>query len=175
MTFTLIMTLLTGVQVGIISGILLSIIMLLREVATPHIAVLGKIDEAGIYRNIERFEHAQTDEEVLIIRYDNDIFFGNAEHFFTTVKNELSSRPHTIHLVLDLSAVNNIDSTGIKKFHQLIDNLQNHEIEIFLSGAKGPLRDRLKKEGITQRVGLQNQNMTIEKTMERIRFSETMN
>lgn len=172
LVFTLGMTLLAGVQTGIISGIILSIIMLLREVATPHIAVLGKIDDTGIYKNIERFDDAEVQDEVLIVRYDDDIFFGNAEHFFQTIKKELSLRPNTIYLILDLSSVNHIDSTGIKKFHQLIDNLHNHKIEIHLSGAKGPLRDRLRKEGIIEILGADHQNMTIEKSMEQIRYSE---
>jgi len=171
--FTLLMTLFLGVRVGIMSGIILSIIMLLREVATPHIAILGKINDDGIYRNIKRFEEAEVEEDVLIIRYDNDIFFGNAEHFFDTVESELSIRPKTKHIILDLTSVTKIDSTGIIKFHQLIDILKNNDIDVRLAGAKGPLRDRLKSEGVISKIGSDHQNMTIDRAMTMIKDCNT--
>jgi len=165
---TLLVTLTLGVRTGIIVGIILSIIMLLKEVSTPHIAVLGKIDDDGIYRNVKRFEHAEVEDDVLIIRYDNDIFFGNAQHFFDTIESELSARVGTKYLVLDLTSVTKIDSTGIRKFYQLIHSLHKNNISIHFAGAKGSLRDRLKEEGIIAALGQENQHMTIERAMEKI-------
>jgi len=170
---TLLVTLTLGVRTGIIAGIVLSIIMLLQEVSTPHIAVLGKIDDDGIYRNVKRFKHAEVEDDVLIIRYDNDIFFGNAQHFFDTIESELSTRDATKYLVLDLTSVTKIDSTGIRKFYQLIHNLQENNIRIHFAGAKGPLRDRLKEEGIISTLGQENQHMTIERAMEKIKPSHS--
>ena len=169
LSITLLLTLFLGVKVGIISGIILSIIMLLQAVATPHIAVLGKIDDSGIYRNVKRFEQAEVYDDVLIIRYDSDIFFGNAQHFFDTIESELSIRKEVRYLVLDLTSVTQIDSTGIRKFNQLIESLHDHDISIHFAGAKGPLRDRLNDEGLILKVGRDNQHMTIDRAMEEMR------
>ncbi len=163
---TFLATLIFGIQLGVIAGIVLSICMILKKVSSPHFAVLGKIDDSGIYRNIDRFDHAQTEDDVLIIRYDDDIFFGNAEHFFDAVTSELSQRPQTKHLVLDVSSVTNIDSTGVKKLKLLISIVKQNNIEIHYSGPKGPLRDRLQQEGLFEAIGKSGFHHNIEKTLE---------
>ena len=171
LAITLVVTLFLGVKAGIISGIILSIIMLLQAVATPHIAILGKIDNAGIYRNVKRFKEAEVHDDILIIRYDSDIFFGNAQHFFNTVESELSVRKDVRYLVLDLTSVIKIDSTGIRKFDQLIESLHDNDVDIHFAGAKGPLRDRLNDEGLILKVGQDNQHMTIDRAIEKIKPS----
>jgi len=165
---TFFFTLGLGVQLGIIIGIILSMLIIIKRTARPHTAVLGKIDDDGNYRNIERFNKAETDEDILILRYDDEIFFGNAEHFFNTVLAEFRSRPEVETIVLDLSSVSNIDSTGIIQFKILVELLHKNHIDLHLSGLKGPVRDRLQLEGIYEMVGLDNIHLSIEHTMEKV-------
>lgn len=168
MMSTFITTLLFGVQFGIFAGIGLSLFLILKNVSRPHVAVLGKVDHSGIYRNIERFDQAITDEEILIIRYDDDIFFGNADHFYNTIMNKISQHSKTKHLILDMSSISNIDSSGINQFKILIKNIQAANLLIHLTGPKGPLRDRLSQEGIIELLGRENFHMTIEKSIQSI-------
>lgn len=168
MATTFLITLFLGIQFGIISGMALSIFFILKKVSRPHVAVLGKIDNSGIYRNIERFDGAITDDEILIIRYDDDIFFGNAEHFYNSILTEINKHKTTKHLVLDMSSISNIDSTGIHQFKVLLQNIRSAQIQVHLTGPKGPLRDRLSEEGITTLLGRERFHLTIEKSMQYI-------
>ncbi len=165
---TFLSTFIFGVQLGIISGIVLSILLLIKKVARPHLAVLGKVDEDGIYRNVKRFTKAEVVEQVLILRYDDDLFFGNAEHFQDSITTELENHPNTKSLVLDMSSVSNIDSTGIQEFKILMSYLQKKDIALHISGPKGPLRDRMNVEGIFQSIGKSNIHQSIEKSMQKI-------
>jgi len=169
MMTTFLITLFLGIQFGIFSGIALSIFFILKKVSRPHLAVLGKIDNSGIYRNIKRFDSAITNDEILIIRYDDDIFFGNAEHFYNSILTEINQHKKTRYLILDMSSISNIDSTGINQFKVLIQHIQSANIHIHLTGPKGPLRDRLSQEGITDLLGQDNFHMTIEKSMQFIK------
>lgn len=166
LTFTF--TLIFGVQYGILGGICVSLFLILKRASQPHVAILGKIDNSGIYRNINRFDEAETDDEVLIIRYDEDIFFANAEHFYSTVMDEIKKQSAIKYIILDMSSVSNIDSTGIKQFKILIQNIQAGHVQIHISGPKGPLRDRLKQEGIIELIGKENHHQSIEKSMQSI-------
>lgn len=166
MATTFFITLILGIQFGIFCGMALSIFFILKKVSRPHVAVLGKIDHSGIYRNIERYDDAVTEDEILIIRYDDDIFFGNADHFYNTIMSKLNQYQKTKHLILDVSSISNIDSSGIKQFKILVQNIQASNILIHLTGPKGPLRDRLKQEGIIELLGRDSFDMTIEKSME---------
>jgi len=167
-TFSL--TLLFGVQTGIIIGIGLSIFQIIRIASKPHYAVLGKVDEdLGIYRNIKRFKDAEINDNIVIIRYDEDLFFGNSQHFTNCVLSEINQRPKTDTLILDMSSISNIDSTGIIQFKTLLQKLKKMNIDIHLCGRKGPLRDRLHFDGVDEIIGEENIHMTIEKTMRKIK------
>ncbi len=166
MLITFFSTLLMGIQLGIFTGLILSFILILRKVSKPETAILGEID-SGIYKNIDRFGDAYTNDHVLIFRYDDDIFFGNADHFYDSVTNALKAKPSATHLILDMSSVSNIDSTGVKNFKILIHMLRKAHIKLHLSGPKGILRDRLDLEGIRASEWIRF-HLRIEKAMEEI-------
>ena len=168
LVITFLATILLGILPGITTGIILSILVVLKKVSTPHFAVLGKIDDSGIYRNVNRFDQAEVKDEVLIIRYDDDIFFGNANHFFDSIITEIMEAPSTKILVLDMSSISNIDSTGIIQFRILLEQLKKKQIKFHIAGPKGPLRDRLKEEGIYEIIGDSNIHLNVEKSMRRI-------
>lgn len=166
MIITFLVTLSFGVLTGITTGIALSLLLILRKVSAPHYAVLGKIDESGIYKNVNRFEEAIVNDEILIIRYDDDIFFGNAIHFFDSILSEIENMPSAKILILDMSSISNIDSTGIIQLRILIQELNSNSMSLHIAGPKGPLRDRLQSEGIYDLIGIQNIHLTIAKTMQ---------
>lgn len=136
MMTTFFATLSFGVLTGIATGIALSLLLILRRVSDPHYAVLGKIDDSGIYKNVDRFDQAVVDDNVLIIRYDDDVFFGNANHFFDSILSELNRLSSTKILILDMSSVSNIDSTGIIQLQILIQQLETNGIHLHLAGPK---------------------------------------
>jgi SulP family sulfate permease len=166
MIITFLVTLSFGVLTGITTGIALSLLLILRKVSAPHYAVLGKIDESGIYKNVNRFEEAIVNDEILIIRYDDDVFFGNAIHFFDSILSEIENMPSAKILILDMSSISNIDSTGIIQLRILIQELNSNSMSLHIAGPKGPLRDRLQSEGIYDLIGIQNIHLTIAKTMQ---------
>ncbi len=168
MMCTFFVTIIFGVQGGIASGIILSLLIILKKVSRPHVAVLGKIDDSGIYKNVDRWDEAEVNDDVLIVRYDDSVFFGNAEHFYHTIIEELNKKPSTKIMILDSSSISNIDSTGVMQLKILLEFLQKKNVEFYLSGPKGPLRDRLRKEGIFDLIGKDNLHLTIEKTMRAI-------
>ncbi len=141
---TFVLTLFLGIQKGVMVGVIISLLFILHKVSRPHHAVLGKLKEYDVYRNIERFDEAVEDKELLIMRYDDDIFFGNAEHFFTTLIEEVKAKPSIKNLLLDFNAVGQIDSTGIHQFKLLINTVEGMDIKVHLCSVKGPVRDQFK-------------------------------
>jgi len=168
MMITFLATLSFGVLAGITTGIVLSILWILRKVSDPHYAVLGKIDDSGIYRNVNRFDQAIVDDNVLIIRYDDDIFFGNANHFFDSILSEIEQLPSTKILLLDMSSISNIDSTGVIQLRILIQQIKMNNITLHVAGPKGPLRDRLILEGIYKLIGKDNIHLSIDHSMRKL-------
>ncbi|NNC82356.1 MAG: sulfate permease [Flavobacteriales bacterium] len=141
---TFVLTLFLGIQKGVLVGVILSLLFILHKVSRPHYAVLGKLEEHDVYRNIQRFDQAQEDRELLIMRYDADIFFGNAEHFYETIIQEVEAKKGIKDLLIDMNAVGHIDSTGIVQFELLVKSLETMGVRLHLCSVKGPVRDEFR-------------------------------
>ena len=139
--------LLLGVEAGVIVGVALSMGTLIWRASRPHIAVLGRIAGTEHFRNVERYP-AQTQPQLLVLRIDANLFFGNVEAVQQRIEDELGSHPATRHLVLVMSAVNSIDTTALYSLRELNRSLQRRGIGLHLTEVKGPVMDRLRESDL---------------------------
>jgi SulP family sulfate permease len=132
-----------GVEAGVVIGVVLSMGTLIWRASRPHIAVLGRIAGTEHFRNIERYP-AGTTPNVLLLRIDAGLFFGNVEAVNARIEEELAQHPDARHLVLVLSAVNSIDTSALFGLAELNQLLAQRGIGLHLAEVKGPVMDRLK-------------------------------
>ncbi|ATQ76960.1 sodium-independent anion transporter [Massilia violaceinigra] len=132
-----------GVDYGVILGVLLSLGTLIWRASRPHIAVLGRIAGTEHFRNIERYP-AGTVPDVLMLRIDANLFFGNVEAVNARIEDELALHPATRHLVLVMTAVSSIDTSALFGLGELNLALRQRGIGLHLAEVKGPVMDRLK-------------------------------
>lgn len=133
-----------GVEVGILLGVGLSIVFLLRNAAHPHIAIIGRIPNTSHFRNVRRHK-VETHPHLLAIRIDEGLTFANAENVEDFITHAISEHPRTQHLLLVFSAVNQIDSDGLELLESLIRKQKIEGIVTHLAEVKGPIMDKLKQ------------------------------
>jgi SulP family sulfate permease len=139
---TLAGVLVLGIEAGVVLGVLLSMGNLIWRASRPHIAVLGRIGGSEHFRNIERHS-AETMAEVLMLRIDANLFFGNVEAVNGRIEEELKAHPDTRHLVLVMTAVSSIDTSALFGLEELNLALRQRAIGLHLAEVKGPVMDRL--------------------------------
>jgi SulP family sulfate permease len=132
-----------GVQAGVVIGVALSMGTLIWRASRPHIAVLGRIAGSEHFRNIERYP-AETQPDLLVLRIDANLFFGNVEAVSTRIEDELRCHPSARHLVLVMTAVSSIDTTALLALRELNQGLKRRGIGLHLAEVKGPVMDRLR-------------------------------
>ncbi|MBT8232305.1 MAG: sulfate permease, partial [Bacteroidia bacterium] len=71
---TALVTLALGIEEGILTGVVLSIGMLVFKVSYPHIAELGRVPNSDEYRNVNRFDNLHLNEDMLIVRFDAQLY-----------------------------------------------------------------------------------------------------
>ena len=133
--------LLLGVEEGVMLGVVLSLGTVIWRASRPHIAVLGRLPGSEHFRNIERYA-AETHPQIVLLRIDAGVFFGNAELISDHVLQTLTGE--TRHLVLVMTAINLIDTTGLYALAELNQSLATRGIKLHLAEVKGPLMDKLK-------------------------------
>ncbi|MFP8487548.1 SulP family inorganic anion transporter [Gracilimonas sp. Q87] len=154
---TFIATLALGIEEGIAIGVILSLIMVIYNSTKPHSTELGRLGETKNFRNINRYKEAKTEEEILVYRFDSELYFANVEHFRSAIDSLIDEKGDKLELVvLDASAINSVDSTGVHALEELIEDLAEKNIELYFAGAIGPVRDKLKISGITDGLSITN-------------------
>ncbi|MCB0690389.1 MAG: solute carrier family 26 protein [Saprospiraceae bacterium] len=145
---TAVATLTLGIEEGIIIGVILSLGVTIYNVSNPHIAELGNIEGTKEYRNIVRFPNVLKREDILIFRIDSAIFFANIEGFTSKVRSAVKLNPHVKNVVLECSAVTDIDSTAMTALKDLGADLRQKGIQLNFSDVKGPVRDIFARYGL---------------------------
>jgi len=146
MVATLLLTLLHSVEVGIISGVVLSLGLHLYRTSQPHSAVVGRVPGTEHFRNVKRHQ-VETDEHVAMLRIDESLYFANARYLEDTVMELAARSPSLKHIVLTCQAVNVIDASALESLEAINGRLKDAGATLHLAEVKGPVMDRLKHTG----------------------------
>lgn len=141
-----------GVELGIIAGVVFSLVVFLARSSRPHLAVVGRVGDSENYRNIER--HAvQTDEQLLALRIDESLYFGNVRYLEQRIHARVGADPKLRHVLLIASGINFVDVTGLECLEQCVATLARAGVDLHLAEVKGPVMDRLEGCGFADRLG----------------------
>lgn len=164
MLATFIVTLIFGIEEGVLAGVVLSVLMVMYRNAQPHIAVLGQLPNTNYYRNVDRFPSAIQIPDCLVVRFDSQLFFGNSLYFkeFFEELVESHQTPKLKGIVLDASNINDIDSSGLKALQSTKNFLQRAKVNFYIAGVIGPVRDRLHTADLIEEIGKENQFMYVQ-------------
>ncbi|MGA7950354.1 MAG: sulfate permease [Thiobacillaceae bacterium] len=140
---TIIVVLSAGVELGVLAGVILSILLLLAKISKPHIAVTGRVPGTDHYRNILRHAVIQSDS-VLSLRVDESLYFPNARYLEDALLALVTERSGVRHVVLQASAINDIDSSALESLESIESRLKDMGVSLHLSEVKGPVMDKLR-------------------------------
>jgi len=152
--FTFAITLVIGIQEGILIGIAVSLLALLYRESRPNVAELGHLRGTRSFRDLKRFAEADKIEKIMILRIDASFSFTNAEFFKDYIlRKSISSEEEVEAVIIDGSAINDLDTTALDALRSVIETLKEWDIELHISALKGPVRDVMKKAGIYELLG----------------------
>ena len=155
---TCLLTLFVGISEGILIGALLSLLLMVIRTSKPHYAVLAKVSGTNYYKNVTRFEtDTKINDDILIIRFDAQLFFGNRDYFRKIVYEEMEKKPNLKGLILVARGITYIDSSGLSTLGAMIKSFQQEGILFMVAGAIGPARDVLQQSKLTDLI--QEKNM----------------
>lgn len=144
-SITFLSVLFIGIQDGVIIGISTSALAILIKLSKPTAAELGLLPGTREFRNVERFEEAQKIKGVLILRIDASFSFVNASFFKKYIlAKSLRSQP-IAYVIIDGTTISDMDLTAMESLSSLIEDLKKYDIELYISGLIGPVRDLLQK------------------------------
>jgi len=141
---TLLATLAVGVEIGLVLGVVVSLLMYLARTSQPHIAEVGLVPGTEHFRNVLRHQ-VVTHPTVLSLRVDESLYFANARALEDRINEAVAQRPELQHVVLQCSAINDVDASALESLESISHRLRDAGIRLHLSEVKGPVMDRLQR------------------------------
>ena len=165
---TFLVTLNFSMVPGLISGVVLSILILLYRLAYPHIAELGRLSGQNEFRNINRFRNVEVWPHKLILRIDAPLTFINIQYLKDHIERTIAERPTIEHILIDASAISHLDATAISGIQELLITLSEKGIELILTELVGPVRDILFKSGLLSIIKEKNIYLSLNDALEEL-------
>ena len=138
-----------GMLPGILIGVGLCIVLLVKYLSTPEDALLGRVPDTTEYHDLKLDARAQAVPGVMIYRFSGPLFFANSARFTTRVEELALEEPGRYRsVILDASGITLIDLTAIEALVTLARDLAARDISLGIAGAIEWLRESLQRGGV---------------------------
>jgi high affinity sulfate transporter 1 len=158
---TLMGVLLFGIMQGVLLGVFVSLLVIIRRVTRPGTAIIGRMPDKESYRDIELYPEAETVPGLLIYRFDSALIFTNADFFEKEIRRHIIEQNAAtgvpVQMVLiNAETMNNIDTTGTDQLADLYESLEKDGIDLAFAEVKDPVRDMMHISGAEEAIGPDN-------------------
>lgn len=151
-----------SVEIGLLIAVSISFAKILLQVTRPRTALLGKIPRTSVYRNTQQYPEATKVPGVLIVRVDSAIYFSNSNYIKERILRWLTDEedllkaaylPRIQYLIIEMSPVTDIDTSGIHALEELYRSLQKREIQLVLANPGQVVIDKLHASHFANMIG----------------------
>ncbi len=146
--------LLLGILKGVTVSAIASILFLLRMMAKPHVAVLGRIPGSSRFSDAERHTSNERFPGLFVFRIEAPLLYFNVDAVNSTVLEAIHRERTAVRLaVCDLSTSPYIDAAGARMLQQLEEELEREGIQFRVAEAHAEVREILRATGISESLG----------------------
>ncbi|CAI9781192.1 unnamed protein product [Fraxinus pennsylvanica] len=150
------------IEIGLILAVGLSVLRVLLFVARPRTFVLGNIPETRIYRSVDQYPNASNVSGILILEINAPIYFANASYLRERILRWIDDEEDEIkssgksslqYFILDMSAVGNIDTSGISMLEEVKKIMDRRGLKLALADPGGEVMKKLNKSKFIETIG----------------------
>jgi sulfate permease, SulP family len=143
-----------GVEEGLISAMVMSLLRIIRHSYHPQTAVLR---QGGQHEWTAVVAAAQTAPGLIVYRFAATLFYANAGYFVHQIRMLVASAPTPLSVVIvEASAITNIDYTASRVVRTLLEELRQRRITCAFANVQSGLRADLDRHHLTDIIGSSN-------------------
>jgi len=136
-----------GVLNGMLFAIALSLIALIRRIASPQLMRLGRLGDGHDFVDIARHPDAIQPAGIAIWRPAEPLFFGNAERVLGRIAEQQAREPAIKAIIVSLEESFDLDSTAADSLMEFDRQMQARGIYVQFARVRDHIRDLLEAAG----------------------------
>jgi high affinity sulfate transporter 1 len=142
----------SGLLRGVLIGVAISVLLLLRRASRPHTTELGRVPGTDYFADVVRHPENERLPDVFVFRAEASLVYFNVEHVRDRFFELLDARGGRAKLaVFFLGATPAVDLAGAEMLEELHDALRERGTAFRLAEARGEVRDALRRAGFEER------------------------
>ena len=146
-------TLAFGVLAGVVIGIGLSLLWLVRVATNPGISLLGRQPGTQVFRELDEHPADEQFPGLVVIRLDGGLFFATSDTLEDRLRQLIHQTPGLTGIVLDCEGINFVDSQGAAVLMEMVELSEESAISLRLARLKMSVRPPLERDGVLARIG----------------------
>ncbi|KAL2516531.1 putative sulfate transporter 3.4 [Forsythia ovata] len=159
-----------SVPIGLVIAIGVSVLKILLHITRPNTTVLGNIPGTQIYQNLSRYKEAVRVPSFLILAVEAPIYFANSTYLQERILRWIgeeeewiaaNSRSSLKCVILDMTAVTAIDTSGIDTIRELRKILEKRSLKFVLANPVGSVMEKMHQSNILVSFGLEGLYLTV--------------
>jgi high affinity sulfate transporter 1 len=142
----LLATLAFGILTGMLVGIALSLLLLIRYASETNLRVLGQNSLTGQFQRLDRHPDNVTFAGILVTRIDGSVFFTSSTRLMSGIRELVAAEPPRA-VIIDLEGAKLFDTTAIQALQDLHDELDLIAVELHLTCVHADTTDVFRRAG----------------------------
>ena len=144
----------SGLLRGVMIGVAISLVQLVRVSSRPHVALLGRIPGTRRFSDCDRHADNELIPRVMIFRPESALIYFNVDNVCDAILNRVHAQEIPPKLVvLDLSAAALVDMQSAYALASMADELTAEGIKFHAVEPRSSVRDRLRHAHVDGRLG----------------------
>nr|DAD32077.1 TPA_asm: hypothetical protein HUJ06_010928 [Nelumbo nucifera] len=141
-------------QGGLAIAVGISIFKILLQITRPKTVMLGNIPGTDIYRNLHHYKEARRIPGFLILSIEAPVNFANTTYLNERisrwieeyeVEEEVAKQSNLHYVILDMSAVSAIDTSGLSFIKDVKKAMEKRGLELVLVNPLGEVMEKLQR------------------------------
>ncbi|XP_034179187.2 prestin isoform X3 [Osmia lignaria lignaria] len=168
---TFLIVVIVSIDIGLLSGIILSLGIILLQSLRPYTCLLGHIPNTDLYLDSSRFKTAVEIPGLKIFHYCGTLNFANSDYFKSELNKLIGINPQKVIeqkaklkekgiymdtqdsediqelrcIIMDMSALSYIDSSGVSTLHSTIKDFQQIDVHFYFVNCTSPIFETIKR------------------------------
>ncbi len=144
-----------NIQNGILTGILLSLALLMYRMMRPRVALLGMHSDATL-RDAQRHNLPPLHPKLGALRFDGALRFVNVSYFEDAMLKLERENPDISYVLVTCGGMNDLDASGVEMLSNLIQRFKSNNITLTFSGIKKQVYEVMERTKLSEAIGIEN-------------------
>ena len=129
---TFVMILLFRIEIGVLIGIILSLLNVIYSIARPHYYELKRVRGTDNWAQLSPSPASDLErlDKVGVFHFSGPLNFTNADYFCNKIEGLIVERPQISLMVIECSKIINLDLTAADRLRKLVGDLHRQEVDI---------------------------------------------